>query len=104
KQAMLAQQEALRQQQMSWQEAQSRVQNLEQWCRQVAARLETLSYQEKRRAMLTLGVQAYVYRLDHEARYEVEITPLEGIYGMAATRAGKRIDSVQYPPGKCKYV
>ena len=39
------------------------------WCRQVAARLDALTYEHRRLALDVLNVNARVFRHDHEPRY-----------------------------------
>ena len=39
------------------------------WCRQVAARLDALTYEHRRLALDALNVNARGFRHDHEPRY-----------------------------------
>jgi site-specific DNA recombinase len=54
-----------------WSEAQARLGNLTAWCRTVAANIDRLTYEERRDALIALGVAVVVYRKGHEPRYEI---------------------------------
>ena len=56
----------------AWEAAQTRLQDLEAWCHQVASRLGELTYQQKRMALRALDVQVRIYRQDHKPRYIIE--------------------------------
>jgi hypothetical protein len=50
------------------------------WCRQIAARLDTLTYEQRRLALDALNVSAKVYRHDHEPRYVITASiPLDDV-------------------------
>ena len=76
----------------AWIQAEQRLSDLEQWCRQVAGRLGQLSYENKRTALEALGVQVRVWRSDHDPRYEITMSiPLDGPNGSdCVTRDKKR--------------
>jgi site-specific DNA recombinase len=62
----------------TWEEAERRLDALEEWCRTVAANLGELTYQDKRDALLALGVHVTLYRADHEPHYQITASiPLE---------------------------
>jgi len=62
----------------SWADAQEHLTDLKAWCQTTAANLGALTYQERRLALDALGVQARVWRTDHEPRYEIRASiPLE---------------------------
>jgi site-specific DNA recombinase len=63
--------EAILARQESWARAERRLDGLASWCETVAANLTGVTYQEKRDALLALGVQVRLYRSDHEPRYEI---------------------------------
>ncbi len=54
-----------------WQEAQDRLAVLEEGCRRVGANLGNLTYEQRRLTLDALGVEARVYRSDHEPRYVI---------------------------------
>ena len=62
----------------AWQGANARLDRLESWCEQVAARLGTLGYREKRLALESLNVVVHVWKRKHSPRYEISATlPLD---------------------------
>jgi site-specific DNA recombinase len=69
---LVEEREAVTQRKKAWEMAQDRLDQLEAWCRTVAANIEDMSYQQKRLALDALGVTARVYRAGHEPRYEIE--------------------------------
>jgi len=72
----------------AWSRAQERLGDLQAWCAAMAKSLGTLTYQEKRLALDALGVQAKVWRTDHEPRYEIRASiPLEGVIVERSTRS-----------------
>ena len=84
KRTLETEREQLQQQQVLWKEEQAQLQDLERWCRQVATRLDTFTYEQKRMALRALGIQVRVYRSEHSPRFEVEAhIPLvrEGLRG-----------------------
>jgi site-specific DNA recombinase len=65
--------------QRAWKTASQRLEDLEAWCRSVAANLGDLAYDQKRLALDALGVRVFVWRADHTPRYTIEATiPLSG--------------------------
>ncbi len=54
-----------------WRAAQSQLDNVENWCRQVAANLGDFTYEQKRQALTALDVRVKLYRADHTPRYEI---------------------------------
>ena len=53
-----------------------RLADLAEWCARVAGNLPTLTYAERRDAMLALGVSVKVWRSDHAPRWEIEMAPM----------------------------
>jgi site-specific DNA recombinase len=47
--------------------------DLRAWCRQVAGQLEMLTYDEKRDALLALGIEVKVYSAKSDQRYEITV-------------------------------
>ena len=65
--------------QAGWQAAQERLESFEAWCGRVSATLESLTFEQRRLALDALGVQARVYRGDHDPRYVITASmPLDG--------------------------
>jgi hypothetical protein len=58
-------------QRAGWEQAEARLDDLQDWCRRMALNLETLTYDERRAALTTLGVEVLGYRADHTPRYEI---------------------------------
>ena len=54
-----------------WQAARSQLGDVQSWCRDIAGRLGTLTYEQKRLALEALGVQVQVWRSDHDPRYMI---------------------------------
>jgi site-specific DNA recombinase len=59
----------------AWQHAREQLGGLEQWCRKVAAKLDRLTYEEKRLALEALAVRVRVWRPGHEPHFEILATP-----------------------------
>jgi site-specific DNA recombinase len=86
-----AEREGLLSRRQRWQAALDRIEDLQHWCRRVAANLAALTYQEKRLALDALGVAARVWRTGHDPRYKIRasipldredpVTPQAGIVG-----------------------
>jgi site-specific DNA recombinase len=55
----------------AWQLAQDRLADLDAWRRKVAANLGSISYEERRLALRALGVEAKVWRSDHDPRFAI---------------------------------
>ncbi|HSH83245.1 MAG TPA: hypothetical protein VLA19_32325 [Herpetosiphonaceae bacterium] len=72
KQQLEAEREKVQQRCDVWAQAQARLDSLQSWCANVAARLRSFSYEEKRMAIEALGVRALVYRQDHVPRFIIE--------------------------------
>jgi site-specific DNA recombinase len=68
---LTAERESILARSRSWEQAQQRLADIQAWCRTVATNLSTISYAGQRLALDALGVQAKVWRKDHEPRYEV---------------------------------
>ena len=82
----------------SWQETQRRLGDVQAWCHAVAASLGELTYSEKRLALNALGVQAKVWRTDHEPRYEIRASvPLDTL-SAAIARTTPASNSRHNPP------
>lgn len=61
-----------------WETAQDRLADLESWCRQVAGRVDTLTYEQRRLALEALGVEVRVFPKGHDPRYCITLAlPLE---------------------------
>ncbi len=61
-----------------WQASQEQLDALSTWCRTVATNLGMLSYEEKRLALVALGVKVRVWERGHQPRYEITVTiPLD---------------------------
>ena len=54
-----------------WRLAEGRLTDLTAWCRNVAANLSEMTYDQKRFALAALGVQARVWKRDHDPRYMI---------------------------------
>ncbi len=67
-----AEREKILQRHETWIAAQERLDSLEAWCMDVAARLRGFTYQEKRLALDALGVAVRVYDTSHDPRYVIE--------------------------------
>lgn len=79
--------EAILTRQATWEAAQHRLADLQEWCRDVGARLGTLTYAEKRIALEALGVEARVWRAGHTPRFEITMRlPLDDIVDAASRR------------------
>ena len=79
RQQLLTERERILLRQQAWQEAQNRLDELETWCRKVAANLGSFTYTQKRLALDALQVQVRVWGTDHEPRWEVTASiPLTG--------------------------
>ncbi len=62
----------------AWHAVQGQLDSVEDWCRQVAANLGDLTYEQKRQALTALEVRVRLYRADHDPRYEITAAlPLE---------------------------
>lgn len=68
---LAAERDALHREREGWRFAQERLDELEGWCRDVAANLGDLSYEQKRLALTALGVEVKVWRADHSPRFEI---------------------------------
>ena len=68
-----------------WRLTQEGLDNIEAWCRSVAANLSELDYDHKRLALEALGVEARVWAVNHQPRYEITMN----------------IDIVSAPTGSC---
>lgn len=58
-------------QQDTRQRALARLGDLTKWCHDIAARLDTLDYEQKRMALVALGIEVKVYSAKHEPRYTI---------------------------------
>lgn len=76
RQRLLGERQALLNRRQGWQQALERLDDIDVWCRSVAGRLGTLSYQEKRLALEALGLQAVIYGSERrQPRYRIEVGP-----------------------------
>lgn len=55
----------------AWEQATARLADLEGWCRDVAAKVGTLDYAQRRLALDALGVSVKLYRRGHTPRFEI---------------------------------
>lgn len=53
----------------AWEEAQTHLKDIQDWCTTVVGRLGELTYDQRRLALSALGVQVQVFRADHDPRY-----------------------------------
>jgi site-specific DNA recombinase len=53
----------------AWAAGQQHIAGIQAWCRKVGARLDTMTYDQRRTALDALGIQARVWRADHSPRY-----------------------------------
>jgi len=68
---LLTEQERLMERRARWQQAQRRINHIEQWCAKVSNKLHHLAYAEKRLALEALGVKAWISPPGHEPRYVI---------------------------------
>jgi len=61
----------LRLQQEGWETGESMLDSIEAWCRNVAANLRILSYDDKRIALGAMGLEARVWATNHTPRFEI---------------------------------
>ncbi len=61
----------------SWQEQQTNLATLDEWCASVATRLQAFGFKERRMVLDALGFSATLYCSDHEPRYLItaDISP-----------------------------
>jgi site-specific DNA recombinase len=58
----------------------NRLTDLAAWCQRVTSNLELLTYEQKRLVLDALGVQARVWKTDHEPRWDVRMSlPVDGV-------------------------
>lgn len=87
---LTAEREAVVSRRRLWQSANDRLGELTIWCRTVAANLDRLTYQERRSALLALGVTAGAYRASHEPRYDFHMNlPLDGSVANRSSRSSE---------------
>ena len=72
--ALESEKETILNRRQACQAANARFDQLEAWCGQVAARLGTLSYREKRLALESLNIVVKVWKRKHTPRYEISAT------------------------------
>ena len=53
----------------SWAAGRERIASTKTWCRKVGARLDQMTYDQKRTALDALGVQVRVWKSRHDSRY-----------------------------------
>jgi site-specific DNA recombinase len=53
----------------SWAAGRERIASIKTWCRKVGARLDQMTYDQKRTALDALGVQVRVWKSSHDPRY-----------------------------------
>ena len=54
-----------------WEAGRKRLADLQAWCRLVATNLRALTYQEKRDALMALGIGVRAWEQDHDPRYVI---------------------------------
>lgn len=86
-----AERDGLAAQRAAWAGAQSRLTDLEAWCRNVAANLGAMGYAERRTAIEALGVEVRVWATDHTPRHEISMRL--DVLGEEATVSGPRAAS-----------
>jgi hypothetical protein len=59
----------------TWRLAHDQLENLDAWCRNAAANLRAITYEERRLALRALGVEARVWRPNHDPRVEISMRP-----------------------------
>lgn len=84
--ALQAEREALLDRQQAWEDARERMRDLQAACSRVTQKVETLSYQYRRLALEAYKVQAKVWPVGHEPRYEMTCRPFAD--AIVSTRAG----------------
>jgi hypothetical protein len=57
----------------AWRLAQDQLENLDAWCRNVTANLRGITYEERRLALRAPGLEARVWRVDHDPRFEISM-------------------------------
>jgi len=63
----------------AWEEAQTRLSEVQGWCRRVAANLGRLDYRQRRLALEALGARVALWPFDHTPRWRLEMAlPVEG--------------------------
>jgi site-specific DNA recombinase len=68
---LLAERQEILRQREEWEAARGRLRSLVEWCQQVADRIPTLDYENKRNALTWLNVGVKVYGSDHDPRWEM---------------------------------
>jgi hypothetical protein len=58
-----------------WEEAQEAIAEFEIWCEQVRDRLESATYEQKRRALHFLGVRVRLFDRNDKLRYKIDFSP-----------------------------
>ncbi len=74
RQMLQKERERLLERQASWRIGQDRLETLRQWRRTVATRIRSLDYEGKRLALQAVGLQAQVYRYNHEPRFVITLS------------------------------
>jgi site-specific DNA recombinase len=67
--ALVAERDHILGRRAGWAAGRQRLANIKAWCRMVGARLDLMTYAQKRTALDALGVQVRVWKKDHEPRY-----------------------------------
>jgi len=93
KRQLEAERKAVMARRSAWQAAQTRVDELQDWCRSVAARLTTLDHAGKQLALDALGVSVALYKKGESPRFvitaRIPLTPLKPHSALAAPTPGQ---------------
>ena len=79
--------------QSAWQAAQARITNVRAWCEKVARNIDSLPYDDRRDALIALGVRVTLHRADHTPRWEItaslplDVTETQQIVNAASSRS-----------------
>jgi hypothetical protein len=71
--ALIDEREAVLARRISWEDAQTRLDDLTAWCQQIASLLGDFYYEQKRLAIEALGIKEKVWRSDHTLRYVITV-------------------------------
>jgi hypothetical protein len=68
KRALLSEKDAIAHTHQDWEAAQSKLQELEEWCEDIASKIEQLTWEEKWVPLEALGINVKVWRTEHDPR------------------------------------
>ena len=75
KRGLLGQQKQVEVRQVQWEEVGKVLAVFRKWCLEIAGSVEDASYEKKRDALKILGVKVQVWKIDHDPRYYIEMSP-----------------------------